>query len=79
MDKVDHKEGTIAALLSNIMVRHTRVDVLRWYSYDAKTHKREDPVIYDPYRPGPKGCILRLLANPNSSQKIFERDFLQYR
>lgn len=55
VEKGEHKA---ASLLSNIMVRRTRMDVLRWYGYDAETHKRIDPFEFEPYHSGEKRAYI---------------------
>lgn len=47
-----------ASLLSNIMVRRTRMDVLRWYGYDAETKQRIDPFDFEPYQSGEKKAYI---------------------
>jgi superfamily II DNA or RNA helicase/HKD family nuclease len=55
VEKGEHKA---ASLLSNIMVRRTRMDVLRWYGFDAETHKRIDPFDFEPYHSGDKRAYI---------------------
>jgi len=55
VEKGEHKA---ASLLSNIMVRRTRMDVLRWYGFDAETHKRIDPFEFEPYHSGEKRAYI---------------------
>lgn len=60
VEKGEHKA---ASLLSNIMVRRTRMDVLRWYGYDAETHKRIDPFDFEPYHSGEKPAYIMVAGN----------------
>jgi SNF2 family DNA or RNA helicase len=53
----DHKYKA-SSLLSNIMVRRTRMDVLRWYGYDSETHQRIDPFDFEPYHSGSKRAYI---------------------
>lgn len=59
---VEHGEQKAASLLSSIMVRRTRMDVLRWYGYDAETKKRIDPLNFEPYHTGAKRAYI-MVAN----------------
>lgn len=58
MNSVERGEQKAASLLSNIMVRRTRMDVLRWYGYDAETKKRIDPFNFEPYHSGEKRAYI---------------------
>lgn len=55
---VERGEQKAASLLSNIMVRRTRMDVLRWYGYDAETKTRIDPFNFEPYHKGEKKAYI---------------------
>ena len=41
-------------LLSNVLIRRTRRDILKWYGYDGETNERIDPEQFDTYRHGAK-------------------------
>ena len=56
--KVERGEQKAASLLSNIMVRRTRMDVLRWYGYDAETRQHIDPFNFEPYHIGEKKAYI---------------------
>ena len=56
--KVDKGEAKAASLLSNVMVRRTRMDVLRWYGLDAQTHQRINPFDFEPYHKGEKQAYI---------------------
>lgn len=64
MKKVDNKDRKAASLLSNIMVRRTRMDVLRWYGYDAETRQRIDPFNFEPYHKGEKRAYILVNGKP---------------
>lgn len=51
---VEAGERRLPALLSNLLIRRRRLDVLRWYGYDAETDARVDPDDFTPYRNGAK-------------------------
>ena len=55
---VESGEQKAASLLSSIMVRRTRMDVLRWYGLDAETKKRIDPFNFEPYHNGEKRAYI---------------------
>jgi len=55
---VEKGEQKAASLLSNIMVRRTRMDVLRWYGFDAETRQRIDPFNFEPYHTGEKKAYI---------------------
>ncbi len=61
---VESGDRTVAILLSNIMVRRTRMDVLRWYGFDSETHEKVDPFNYAPYRRGTKRAYIEVAGNP---------------
>ena len=46
---IDAGERPLPALLTNILIRRTRRDILRWYGYDAETHERVDPANFTSY------------------------------
>jgi superfamily II DNA/RNA helicase len=58
--KVEAKERKAASLLSNIMVRRTRMDVLRWYGFDSETDERVDPFNFEPYHRGEKKVYIKV-------------------
>ncbi|MBN2550285.1 MAG: hypothetical protein JXB15_14065 [Anaerolineales bacterium] len=49
---VEDGERRLPALLSHLLIRRTRNDILRWYGYDAETGQRVDPDHFAPYRRG---------------------------
>lgn len=55
---VENGERRMAELLSQIMVRRTRMDVLRWYGFDEETGEQVDPFNFEPYRVGEKRAYI---------------------
>jgi hypothetical protein len=51
---IDKGEKKLQDLLSNILIRRRRRDIIRWYGYDSKTHKKIDPDKYKEYQDGIK-------------------------
>lgn len=51
---VEQGRHRLNELLSNILIRRTRRDILRWYGFDAETNERIDPHQFDKYRTGEK-------------------------
>jgi superfamily II DNA or RNA helicase len=49
---VEKGERHLPELLSNILIRRTRNHILRWYGFDAKTHKPVDPNKFKDYLNG---------------------------
>lgn len=50
--RVEKGERQLPPLLSPILIRRTRRDVLRWYGYDAETHRKVDPARWAEYASG---------------------------
>jgi superfamily II DNA/RNA helicase len=46
---IEAGERSLPPLLTNILIRRTRRDILRWYGYDAETQQRVDPADFAPY------------------------------
>lgn len=46
---IEEGERKLPELLSNILIRRTRRDIVRWYGYDADTHQRVNPANYREY------------------------------
>jgi len=55
---VEAGDRRMAEILSQIMVRRTRMDVLRWYGFDEETGERLDPFDFNPYRAGQKRAFI---------------------
>jgi superfamily II DNA or RNA helicase len=47
---VESGDRSLPTLLSHLLIRRTRNDILRWYGYDAETHQRVDPDNFVPYK-----------------------------
>ncbi len=45
-------------LLQNILVRRTRLHILKWYGYDSETHEKVDPEYFDGYISGKKRAYI---------------------
>ena len=50
---IDKAERKLPDLLANILVRRTRQHILRWYGFDATTHKPVDPNRFQEYLQSP--------------------------
>jgi len=61
---VENGERRMADLLSQIMVRRTRMDVLRWYGFDETTGEHIDPLKFEPYRTGEKRAYVLVGGEP---------------
>lgn len=61
---VENGERRMAEILSQIMVRRTRMDVLRWYGFDEETGIRVDPFDFEPYRAGQKRAYILVGGEP---------------
>lgn len=61
---VETGERRMAEILSQIMVRRTRIDVLRWYGFDEDTGERVDPFDFEPYRTGQKRAYILVGGEP---------------
>jgi len=51
---IEKGERKLPDLLSNIMIRRTRNHILRWYGFDAETHRPVDPTGFREYLDGSK-------------------------
>lgn len=51
---IETGERKLPELLSHVLIRRTRRDIVRWYGYDAETHKPVDPTNYRDYLGGRK-------------------------
>jgi superfamily II DNA/RNA helicase/HKD family nuclease len=56
----DGGERRIQELLGHLLLRRTRMDILRWYGYDAQTGRRVDPDDFAPYRSGARRAYVRV-------------------
>lgn len=57
-------QRSLSTLLSNIMVRRTRVDVVRWYGFDSDSHERIDPFDFDQYRKCERQAYVEVAGKP---------------
>ena len=55
---VEEGERRLPELLSNLLIRRTRRDILRYYGYDAETHLRLDPSQWRDYLDGVKRAYI---------------------
>ena len=58
--RVEQGERRLPELLSHLLIRRTRMHVLRWYGYDAETDRRVDPDDFAPYREGVRRAYVRV-------------------
>lgn len=70
---VESGEKTLPSLLTHILIRRTRNEVLRWYGFDAETHQRVDPDHFAPYRRGERRAYLEVAGQPH----FFPRRYLE--
>lgn len=56
--KIDQGEKKLEDLLPHILIRRTRNHILRWYGYDADTHKPIDPNSFRDYASGKKKAYI---------------------
>jgi superfamily II DNA or RNA helicase len=61
---IEEGERKLPPLLSNILIRRTRNDILRWYGIDAETQQRVDPDNFTPYRRGEKKAYVLVAGRP---------------
>ncbi len=57
---IEEGERQLPPLLSHILVRRTRSEILRWYGYDAETRQRVDPDAFAPYRRGERRAYVEV-------------------
>jgi superfamily II DNA or RNA helicase len=61
---VEAGERPLPPLLSNILIRRTRNEILRWYGFDAATHQRVDPDGFAPYRWDERRAYVEVAGRP---------------
>lgn len=61
---IEQGQRQLPPLLSNILIRRTRNDILRWYGIDAETNQRVDPDNFSPYRRGDKKAYVFVAGKP---------------
>jgi superfamily II DNA or RNA helicase len=70
---VEDGERALPSLLSHLLIRRTRTDILRWYGYDSETHRRVDPDNFVPYRHGERRAYVHVAGR----HQFFPRRDLQ--
>ncbi len=55
---IEKNEKQLPDLLSHILYRRTRNQVLKWYGYDAQTHEKLDPSRIDEYKSGKRRAYI---------------------
>lgn len=55
---VEKGERQLPELLSHILIRRTRIHILRWYGYDSQTHNKVDPFQFEPYLNGTRRAYI---------------------
>ncbi len=70
---VEAGERRLPELLSSLLIRRRRLDVLRWYGYDAETEIRVDPDNFAPYRSGEKQAYVLVAGR----KQVFPERHLQ--
>ena len=58
--KIEKGERRLPELLSHILIRRSRIHILRWYGYDAKTAQRVDPNNFEPYKEGKRKAYVKV-------------------
>jgi superfamily II DNA or RNA helicase len=61
---IEEGERQLPPLLSNILIRRTRNDILRWYGIDSESHQKVDPENFVPYRRGEKRAYIIVAGKP---------------
>jgi superfamily II DNA/RNA helicase/HKD family nuclease len=54
----DKANSLFRSLLQNILVRRTRLQILKWYGYDSETHNKVDPENFNDYIFGKKRAYI---------------------
>jgi len=55
---IEKGEKNLPDLLSNLLIRRTRNHILRWYGYDAETHRQIDPTRFREYLDGRRAYVM---------------------
>lgn len=69
--RVEDGERRLSDLLVHILVRRTRLQLLRWYGYDADTDQPVDPHHFGPYRDGDRRAYLRFVNVAGDAERKF--------
>ena len=62
---VERGERRLPELLSHVLIRRTRMQILRWYGYDEETRRRVDPNAFAPYQNGARRAYVVVAGEPN--------------
>ncbi len=57
---IEKGERDLPGLLSKILIRRTRNHILRWYGFDAETHKPVDPTQFQDYLAGKRKAYVKV-------------------
>ncbi len=63
--QVEVGNKSLPDLLTHVLIRRTRNDILRFYGYDEQTHQKVDPDNFAPYRRGEKRAYIQVAGQPN--------------
>jgi len=63
--QVEAGEKTLPDLLTHVLVRRTRNDILRYYGRDEQTRQKVDPDDFGAYRRGEKRAYVEVAGQPN--------------
>ncbi len=55
---VEQGRHRLQELLSNVLIRRTRRDIIKWYGYDSETDERVDPDNFQQYRDGQRRAYI---------------------
>ena len=75
--QVEKGERALPPLLTHILIRRTRNEVLRWHGYDSETHLRVDPDNFASYRRGERRAYV-LVASRKQYFPKRELDNIEY-
>lgn len=74
---IEDGERKLPELLSNVLIRRTRRDIVRWYGYDAETHQPVNPSNYRDYINGRKRAYV-MVAGKEQFFPRRELETIQY-
>lgn len=63
--QVEEDNKSLPDLLSHVLIRRTRNDILRFYGYDDQTHEKVDPDNFEPYRRGERRAYVEIAGQPH--------------
>ncbi len=70
---VEDGRKRLPELLAHLLIRRTRAQILRWYGYDAETHRRVGPDNFAPYTGGARRAYIKVAGR----EQFFPRRQLQ--